>query len=227
MSGRGRPVQAILFDFDGVIVDSEIVSSRIISAALTHAGCPTSPAEAIAQFTGLSRVDTLARIAALWGKAMPADMDRLLDEASERHMRVEAVPAVPGAVDFITGPAAHLPKAIGSSSGPDWLARHLESTGLSAAFGRHVYSGRVHVARGKPYPDIYLHAAAALGVAAHDAVVIEDSPVGARAALASGARVIGLAAASHSHAGISEALRAEGVEIVLGSYAAVRAHLGI
>lgn len=218
--------QAILFDFDGVIIDSEVVVAHAISDALSRAGCPTSPADAIAHYTGFTRADTLAAITVIWGDRAPADIDARLTEASQRLFATD-VPAVVGAVAFITGPAAHLPKAIGSSSTPDWIERHLDALGLRPAFGSHVYSGRVHVPRGKPHPDVYLHAAAALGVAARDTVVIEDSPIGARAALASGARVIGLAAASHCHAGIIDALRAEGVETVLESYEAVRAHLGL
>jgi HAD superfamily hydrolase (TIGR01509 family) len=88
-----------------------------------------------------------------------------------------------------------------------------------------VYSGREHVARGKPFPDLYLHAAAALGVPIEQTLVIEDSPVGARAGIAAGARVLGLAAASHCRPSLKVGLEAEGVERVFGSYAELALYL--
>ena len=83
-----------------------------------------------------------------------------------------------------------------SSSSTRWLYRHLDHIGLSGAFGDHVYSGAEHVTNGKPAPDLYLYAADQLGVAIADCAIIEDSPVGATGAVASGGHVIGLCAGS-------------------------------
>jgi beta-phosphoglucomutase-like phosphatase (HAD superfamily) len=217
-------IKAILFDFDGVIVDSEILSARAISETLTGLDCPTTSAEAIARYTGLSRPDTLAAIKALWGARCPDDVDQRLSDNADRHFAA-GLPAIAGAIDFITGPAAALPKAIGSSSALAYLDRHVDALGLRSSFGAHVYSGREHVSRGKPYPDLYLHAAKQIGIEPQDCAIIEDSPTGARAAVASGAHVIGLAAASHSNEKITAALHAEGVEHIFSDYAAVRRHL--
>lgn len=217
--------KAIIFDFDGVIADSEIASATSFSRALSEAGLPTSVEEATDHYCGLHRQQVLEAIAERWGERMPADMaERIAAQVAIAFE--EGIEPVPGAVAFIAS-VAHLPLAIASSSWTDYLRRHLGRFGLESHFGPHVYSGREHVTRGKPHPDIYLHAAVALGVAPHEAVILEDSPIGARAAVASGARVIGFAGGSHARPGMTDALRAEGVEIVLPSYDAVAHHLGL
>ncbi|ODT91072.1 MAG: hypothetical protein ABS86_03010 [Sphingobium sp. SCN 64-10] len=216
---------AIIFDFDGVIVDSEIVSAQVFSRALTAAGLPTSEEEALARYIGLSRADTLAAIATQWGTRVPADMADQLAVATIQALR-KPIPAVPGALAFIAQ-TAHLPRAIASSSSTEYLRTHLDHLDQTGQFGDHIYSGREHVTRGKPFPDLYLYAARALGVAPQDALVIEDSPVGARAALAAGARVFGLAAGSHARPSLTAALEAEGVERVFASYADLSDSLGL
>jgi HAD superfamily hydrolase (TIGR01509 family) len=162
---------------------------------------------------------------ARWGERLPAD----IAERVQRHVDIlfqGGIQPVAGVADFIAS-VAHLPIAIGSSSYTDYIRKHLGRFGFEQHFGPHVYSGREHVTRGKPHPDIYLHAATQLGVAPQEAVVIEDSPIGARAAVASGAQVIGFTGGSHAQPGLADALRREGVEIILPSYADVAVHLGV
>jgi HAD superfamily hydrolase (TIGR01509 family) len=218
-------VKAIIFDFDGVIADSEIASAKAFSAALTEAGLHISVEEAAGRYSGLIRQEVLHGMAEHWGERVPPDMA----ERVQRHVDQifgAGIEAVPGAAAFIAS-VAHLPIAIGSSSWTAYIRGHLDRFGLAPHFGAHVYSGREHVTRGKPHPDIYLHAAAQLGVQPSEAVIIEDSPIGARAAVASGARVIGLTAGSHAQPSLADALAAEGVEAVLGSYGQVAVHLGV
>jgi beta-phosphoglucomutase-like phosphatase (HAD superfamily) len=126
----------------------------------------------------------------------------------------EGIEAVAGAVDFVRSLPPELPRAVASSSSTKWIRGHLDHLGLSDAFGDHVYSGREHVSRGKPAPDIYLHASDQLGVPIGRSVILEDSEVGARGALASGATVIGLAAGRHCFDGHDEMLRTAGIEHV-------------
>jgi beta-phosphoglucomutase-like phosphatase (HAD superfamily) len=102
--------------------------------------------------------------------------------------------------------------------------RHL---GLAERFGAHVYSGREHVARGKPEPDLYLFAAQQLGVDIARSVILEDSDVGVRGALASGATVIGLAAGKHILDDHAERLRELGVEHIADSFDEVGRLLGL
>ena len=103
--------------------------------------------------------------------------------------------AVPGVAAFLDAHPA-LPKAVASSSRVDWLQLALARLGLAHHFGSHLYSAD-GLARGKPHPDIYLSAAAGLAVDPSDCLAIEDSPVGARAAVAAGMTVVGLVAAAH------------------------------
>jgi HAD superfamily hydrolase (TIGR01509 family) len=218
-------VKAIIFDFDGVVADSEIGSARAFSAALDEAGLHTSVEDAASLYVGLIRAEVLDLMADHWGERLPQDMAQRV----QRHVDLifaNPIEPVRGVRDFLET-IGRLPIAIGSSSYTDYIRRHLASFGLEARFGTHVYSGREHVTRGKPHPDIYLHAATQLGVDPRDAVIIEDSPIGARAAVASGARVIGFVGGSHARPALTDALLAEGVEVVLASYDDIAVHLGV
>jgi len=138
----------------------------------------------------------------------------------------QGIEAVAGAVDFVRSLPATLPKAVASSSSTKWIRAHLEHLGLDDVFGEHIYSGREHVARGKPAPDIYLHAADRLAVDITQTVILEDSEVGARGAVASGATVIGVAAGRHCFDGHDEMLRSAGVTYVAYSFDEVGRLLG-
>jgi HAD superfamily hydrolase (TIGR01509 family) len=131
---------------------------------------------------------------------------------------------VAGATAFVRALPAALPKAVVSSSGTRWLHAHLAHLGLTEAFGAHVYSGAEHVTRGKPAPDLYLHAAGALGVPIETCAILEDSVVGATGAVASGGYVIGLVAGTHCAPGHEEALRGAGVHAIARDFDEV-AHL--
>jgi HAD superfamily hydrolase (TIGR01509 family) len=145
----------------------------------------------------------------------------------DRRVLREGLAAVAGSIEFVRALPPQLPKAVASSSSVRWIATHLDHLGLRDAFGDHLYSGSEHVERGKPAPDLYLHAAAQLGVPIANSVIIEDSPVGAKGALASGGRVIGLCAGSHCLPGHDERLRALGVREIAHSFSEVRSLLGL
>src|SRR6185312_601041 len=123
----------------------------------------------------------------------------------------DGIDEVAGAIAFVRSLPTGLPKAVASSSSSSWVRTHLAHLGLTDAFGDHVYSGREHVERGKPAPDLYLHAADRLGVAIDRAVILEDSAIGATGALASGATVIGFAGGAHCFDGHADMLRSLGV----------------
>jgi beta-phosphoglucomutase-like phosphatase (HAD superfamily) len=133
----------------------------------------------------------------------------------------EGLDEVAGAAAFVRGLPDDLPIAVVSSSSTDWLHAHLAHLGLADRFGDHVYSGREHVARGKPAPDLYLYAASVLGIDIARCAVIEDSPVGATGAVASGAYAIGLCAGSHCAPDHGDMLRAKGVAMIADSFDAV------
>lgn len=203
----------ILFDFDGVLIDSEAEGNRHLAGWLTDAGHPITPTEAMTHFMGYAGADFLARVAAHIGRPVPDDFHAARAVEDARVME-QGIDAVDGAVAFVRSLPADLPRAIVSSSSTRWIARHLDHIGLRDAFGDHLYSGREHVARGKPAPDLYLHGAAALGIAIETCVVIEDSPVGATGAVAVGAYVIGLCAGTHCPPDHAERLSAIGVDAI-------------
>ncbi|MFW2850974.1 HAD family hydrolase [Sphingomonas sp. TX0543] len=206
-------VDAILFDFDGVLIESEAIGNRQIADYLTSIGHPITPEQSMANFMGLAGADFLARIEQWIGRPIPEDF-HAARKAEDARVMAEGIEAVAGAVAFVESLPPDLPRAIVSSSSTRWIRRHLDHIGLTGAFGDHIYSGREHVARGKPAPDLYLYGANALGVPIERCAIIEDSPVGATGAVASGGHVIGLCAGSHCAADHDQRLRAIGVHAI-------------
>lgn len=215
---------ALLFDFDGVLIESEYVGNAQIAAFLTAAGHPTTPVESMANFMGLSGADFLGAIERWVSGPLPPGFHEAR-KAEDARVMAEGIDAVAGAVGFVRSLPASLPKAVVSSSSTAWIRAHLRHIGLAGAFDEHIYSGREHVARGKPAPDLYWYAAARLNVAIADCVIIEDSPVGATGAVASGGRVIGLCAGSHCAPDHADRLRALGVSDIAASFDDVAALL--
>lgn len=206
-------VDALLFDFDGVLIESEAAGNRQIADWLTAAGHPTTPAKSMANFMGLAGPQFVDAIERWIDRPLPQDFH---DARAEEDARVMAngVDAVEGAVAFVRSLPADLPKAIVSSSSTRWIARHLDHIGLRDVFGDHLYSGREHVANGKPAPDLYLFGAERLGVDIARTAILEDSPVGATGAVASGGYVIGLCAGSHCAVDHGARLEAIGVDAI-------------
>jgi beta-phosphoglucomutase-like phosphatase (HAD superfamily) len=210
----------IIFDFDGVLLESEYAGNRHLAELLTDLGFEASVEEALTHYTGLSGRSFLDAIEARIGATLPpAFYERRAVE--DARVLSEGLVEVPGAVAFVRKLPPELPKAVASSSSTHWIRTHLRHLGLEHAFGGHVYSGKEHVERGKPAPDLYWHAADAIGIDIQRAVIIEDSEVGAKGAVASGAHVIGLVAGSHCLSGHADRLRALGVHDIADSFDAV------
>jgi HAD superfamily hydrolase (TIGR01509 family) len=204
---------AMIFDFDGVLLESEYAGNRQIAEYLTSIGHATTPEESMANFMGLSGADFLGAIESWIGRAIPDDFHAARAEEDSRVLE-EGLPAVAGAIRFIENLPDTLPRAIASSSSTKWITRHLDHLGVRHAFGDWIFSGHEHVERGKPAPDIYLHAAQALQVDIRRCVILEDSPVGVTGAVASGAYVIGLCAGRHCGVDHADRLRALGVHAI-------------
>ncbi|MEG3144527.1 HAD family phosphatase [Sphingomonas sp. RT2P30] len=214
----------LIFDFDGVLLESEYAGNRQIAAYLTSRGHPTTPEESMAQFMGLAGHDFLAAIERWIGRAIPDDF-HAERHAEDRRALAEGLDPVAGAVAFVLALPPSLPRAIASSSSTEWIERHLEHLGIREAFGDMIFSGREHVERGKPAPDLYIHAAQAIGVDIRRAAIIEDSPVGATGAVASGGHVIGFVGGSHCAPDHADRLRAIGVHDIATSFDEVAALL--
>ncbi|MBD8547219.1 HAD family hydrolase [Sphingomonas sp. CFBP 8760] len=217
---------AILFDFDGVLVESEAAGNRHLAHWLTAAGHPTTPEDAMTHYMGLSGSDFIDAIERRIGATLPAGFHDARKVEDERVI-AEGVGEVRGAVAFVRSLPADLPKAIVSSSRVHWIDAHLRHLGLRDAFGDHLYSGREHVANGKPAPDLYLYGAAALGVPIERCAIIEDSPVGVTGAAKTGAFVIGLCAGQHCAVDHRERLLALGADAVAGDFGEVARLLGL
>ena len=219
------PPEGIIFDFDGVLLESEYAGNAQIAAYLTGKGHPISTEETMTRFMGLAGPALIEAIEAWAGRPLPDDWHSAREEEDERVL-AEGLAAVAGAIAFVESLPPDLPRAVASSSTRRWIERHLDLLGI-----RHHFEGRIstreHVRRGKPAPDIYLHAAREMGVPIERIEIIEESPVGVAGALASGATVIGLCAGSHCLPGHDERLRALGVRHVVSGFAEAAALLGL
>lgn len=185
-----RPA-AVLFDCDGVLADSEMLVNAIVADQLTGFGWPMTAAESRATFLGQSLPDMVPRIEARVG-SLPAGWAQEVSALLALEM-TRNTPAVPGAVEAVRAIAtAGIPVAVASNSARAELAAKMRALGLADVFGARVFSYE-DVARPKPWPDIYIAAAAACGAAPGDCVVIEDSVPGVRAGRAAGCRVLGFA----------------------------------
>jgi HAD superfamily hydrolase (TIGR01509 family) len=216
----------IIFDFDGVLLESELELNRLTAELLTELGHPTTLEEALEHYTGLTGRDVLRVMEARIGSPVPQRFHDAMREAGAQAL-AEGIEPIVGAVEFVRALPEKLAKAVASSSSTEWIRTHLDHLGLRDAFEPHIYSGKEHVRRGKPAPDLYLHAALEIGVPIERTVILEDSKVGATGALASGATVIGLAAGKHCLDGHADMLRSVGVHHVAHSFDEVRAFIGL
>jgi HAD superfamily hydrolase (TIGR01509 family) len=191
-------VGALIFDFDGVIADSEAIANTVLAETVTGLGHATTLDQALARYMGRRWTEVVAEIEAAIGKPVPSNFSDQLKFATLERFRTD-LKEVSGATAFIRR-FSHIPRCIASSSSIDRLQLCLAVLGLEAEFGSHVYSADM-VARGKPHPDIFLYAASKLGVNPNECLVIEDSAGGIRAAVAAGMTAVGLSAASHIREG--------------------------
>ncbi|AMG74486.1 HAD family hydrolase [Sphingopyxis granuli] len=214
---------AIIFDFDGVIADSEVRANRTLAESLTAIGLPTTYEECLRDYCGHNWQETERRIVVRLGRPLPHDFRERHRERAQKRF-AEGFAPVPGAPEFLDS-LGRLPRAIASSSSPAYIAASLDRFGLARHFGRHVYSADGW-ARGKPHPDIYLAAAKGLGLDPGACLAIEDSPTGARAALAAGMTVIGFCGGGHilDRRAHGEVLRGVGVHHVAHGYDEVLLH---
>jgi HAD superfamily hydrolase (TIGR01509 family) len=179
----------VVFDCDGVLVDSERLAVRAEAEVLTGLGWPISEAEVAERFVGRSVDDMLAEVARVLGHEVGWDA---FETAHRAAFEAELAP-VPGVLEVVESLAASgAAMCVASSSLRSSLAYKLERTGLARFFTDRVFSVE-DVANGKPAPDVFLHAASTLGVPPAACAVIEDSPPGVAAGLAAGMTVFAFA----------------------------------
>ncbi len=184
---------AVIFDCDGVLVDSEKLMSVVFSDMLTELGLPYTPDDTIRTFMGRSMVSCMHIVEQQLGHAAPEDFLQRLDvrayDAFERDL--EAVSGVARLLDLLD--VHDIPYAVASSGSHGKMEKTLGLTGLLPRLAGRITSA-TEVAHGKPSPDVFLLAAERLRMPADECLVIEDSLLGVEAALAAGMRVIGYAA---------------------------------
>lgn len=192
MRRRTAPLRLVIYDCDGVLVDSEPVANRVVAQELTALGWPMTPQEADGHFLGLTFTDMQPIIEARVGHRLAEDWKQSLVQKVIDVMAAEVGP-IDGAVAALHATSAlGLPWRVASNSSHEEMAVKFARLGISALVAGRVHSHR-DVARGKPAPDLFLATAAAEGVLPEHCVVIEDSVPGATAARAAGMDCLGYA----------------------------------
>ncbi len=181
--------ELIIFDCDGVLVDSERLSIRVDAIYLDRLGWPMPEAEIIERFVGRSDADMRAEIEQHIGGPIPADTDAEFERLYRDTFAAELTP-VDGICEALD--AIPTPRCVASSGDHEKIRRNLALTGLAGYFGERIFSA-TDVPRGKPAPDLFLHAARSLGVDPARCAVVEDSAFGVDAALAAGMSAFGYA----------------------------------
>jgi HAD superfamily hydrolase (TIGR01509 family) len=217
------PFELVIFDLDGVLVDSEPISSRVTAAALREAGVEISAAEICDRFLGVSTAAMLRTLEAEHGCRLPENFQENLRARilTSFERELEPVPGVAALLDALA-----LGRCVASSSHPARIRRSLELAGLLERFAPHLFSASM-VSAGKPAPDLFLLAAAVMAAEPARCLVVEDSEVGVRAAKAAGMTAYGFTGASHVRPDMhAPGLRAAGADAIVAEMAALADLIG-
>ena len=199
----------IIFDCDGVLVDSEVISSRAHAATLTRHGYPITAGQVLDRFLGVSDREARMMVEAELGRSLPGDFETQMKQAALRGYAddLRAIPHVGEAIAAIG-----LKKCVASSGTPEKIRYGLECAGLYDLLAPHIFSAS-QVRRGKPAPDLFLFAAGQMAVESHRCLVVEDSVPGITGALAAGMAVLGFHGGGHCRPGHADTLRAAGARV--------------
>lgn len=190
----------VIFDCDGVLVDSEVISNGVLAEMLTEQRLPTTLAQARRDYQGLLLAEVAAAAQQQLGRALPQDWLAQFERRRADRFRRE-LQAVPGAAETVARvSSAGLAVCVASQGKLEKTQLSLELTGLRHLFPAHSLFSAYQVARGKPHPDLFLHAARVMGVPAANCRVVEDTPSGVTAAVRAGMPVFGYAADSDEDA---------------------------
>jgi HAD superfamily hydrolase (TIGR01509 family) len=208
---------AVIFDCDGVLVDSEVIALEVEMGILAEIGLTYEREDYIRRFLGTTSAHYFAALdaehRARFGAPLPEGLNERMSQAYYPAIEA-ALRVIPGARELVA--ALTVSKAVASSSSVHGLTLKLTKVGLWQAFAPHIYSGQL-VARGKPAPDIFLHAADRLGVDPQTCVAIEDSVNGVLAARAAGMTVLGFTGGGHCGPGHAARLAEAGAANVVNS----------
>ena len=208
----------VIFDCNGVLVDSERLATAVVSQEFMRVGFPLPPEVIARYFTGRRPADMFSEIETAAGRKLPSDFPaRVANATLERFRReLRATVHVTHALSWLRGP-----KCVASSSSFERIRLSLETTDLIRFFEPYLFSAG-EVPNGKPAPDLFLFAAAKMRVRPADCIVVEDSPVGVAAAVAAGMTAIGFVGGSHASDHLETHLREEGARAIVGDMRALK-----
>ncbi len=208
-SGAGASV--IIFDCNGVLVDSEPIAAAVAAEEFARAGIPMTPELVSRYFFGRRPADMFAAVEKVMRRKLPAHFPATVAAATLKRLRAElrAMPHAAHALTWLRGP-----KCVASSSPHDRIRASLETAGLTRFFDPYLFSAS-DVSNGKPAPDLFLHVAVQMCIAPADCIVVEDSPAGVAAATAAGMTAIGFVGGSHADANLSEYLMTAGARTIV------------
>ena len=201
--------ELVIFDCDGVLVDSETIVCRILAEEMNKLGMDTTAEELDEQFSGRPAKDCLLEIETRYGGPLPdnyfGNTERRIREAF--HSELQPVTGIEDLLDHLL--QVSLPSCVASSGSHEKMRLTLNKTGLFDYFDGRIFSAD-DVSRGKPWPDLFLHAAHCLGAEPHHCLVVEDSIAGVKAAVAAGMPVVGYS----NHPVRAKQLEQEGARVV-------------
>lgn len=208
----------IIFDCDGVLLDSELLVCSMVSEELTSLGYAITPAQVVERFAGRPEPEILALIAEDWGRPVPGAYRQAMTRRIE-HAFTSELKAIPGVAATLA--RIRIPICVASSSAPAKLKLGLSFVSLYEYFapdpGAPNIVSAAYVAHGKPSPDVFVYAAGSMRTPVHCCLVLEDSLPGVRAARAAGMRVFGFTGGSHCPPDHAERLLEAGAERVLAA----------
>jgi len=199
----------VIFDCDGVLVDSEVISCRAHAETLTRHGYPITADQVLDRFLGVSEREARLMIEHETSRKLPEDFESQVNLATLQSY-ADDLRAISYVGEVIA--AIGVPKCVASSGTPDKIRHGLTCTGLYNHFAPHVFSAS-QVKRGKPAPDLFLFAAAQMQALPARCLVIEDSVPGVTGALAAGMSVFGFHGGSHCRPAHADILRAAGAHL--------------
>jgi HAD superfamily hydrolase (TIGR01509 family) len=211
----------VIFDCDGVLVDSEGISNEVLARALSAAGVPTSTADALRNYKGRILREVIARAETQLGASLPDGFIEAFEHDRVLEFRRRLKPIVGAAETVRSLKAAGVKVCVASQGKLEKTELTLKLTGLRDLFGEHELFSAYSVPRGKPHPDLFLHAAATMRASPDRCVVVEDTTIGVIAARSAGMRTLGYTANEDE-----SALQAAGAE-VLRSLAEIPALIGL
>ena len=203
----------LIFDCDGVLVDSELLANEALAELMSALGRPMTTQQALQIFSGLRLRDVQKSAEALLSFPIPTDLGAAARQRLFERFQRELQP-VKGVREALL--MLPYPRCVASSSARERLDLSLEVTGLKGLFGDNVFSAD-QVEHSKPAPDLYLFAARALGAIPANCIVIEDSTLGIQAAVSAGMKTIGFAGASHATVELAQRLRMAGAGVVVAA----------